>query len=256
MKTLLAATVVLILSITGYSSYPSPEEACRLFSASRMNATNLWFATPEYNSFKLRLAEPSSFEHRLAVEDCIIGAITSVVINISTNAVDDGTNMAQIRDRGNGFKEIAYGFADSAANPSACIALAEYIGHISQVAYPTNLLNGGFHSVTFISLDSNDRDRWAEKRRRWRADRDLQYRVSMANKTVAYYRECLLMVCGKLAARCSNTMDDKQFSAFTNTIAVTSISTERERKLFFRELQRSAMPQMGPTRQHRNDSDK
>ena len=147
MKTLLAATVVLILSITGYSSYPSPEEACRLFSASRMNATNLWFATPEYNSFKLRLAEPSSFEHRLAVEDCIIGAITSVVINISTNAVDDGTNMAQIRDRGNGFKEIAYGFADSAANPSACIALAEYIGHISQVAYPTNLLNGGFHSA-------------------------------------------------------------------------------------------------------------
>lgn len=144
------ALAVAFVSTAGHCAYPSLEEARTLFSAEAMNSADVHM-DGAYNDFHSKMLRPASAEERRAVESVLIGAITSIVVHVSTNAVDDSVGVEIAPDRGWYFYLLRDSLADFKTNATACIALAGYIGSIRRADFPSDLarMRGCVHSYFF-----------------------------------------------------------------------------------------------------------
>ena len=242
------ALTAMLLPATGRCAYPSLAEAQALFSREMMNSReNTPTNTPTnslYDDFILRLREPAAPDCVLAVETAILQGITSIVVNVSTNAVDDGTPAWLLSYRGEMFGRIVPRLQNFPTNAANCVSLASYAGTVMKADFPDDLVWKRFNIHLFcLSTNEVDQAKFRE-RLQWReelmARRSLQVRVHQANEAVGEYRRRLLEVCSIGVLGCRVFMDDDRFAAFTNQVVAASRANGQEQAILFRRLVRGS----------------
>ncbi len=219
--------------LPGYCAYPTMNRAVELFDANTVLATNVSMRSEAYSKFAEDLRCPTTSENARNMETFLINAITSIVVSVSTNAVDDGTSAFILCNRGYWFSDTARNFHDLPTNPANCMAVATYLGGVCEVGFPTNRLRFGGGIVRWISPDPTEMEAFYAHRATLLAERDLQYRVRESNEAVDEYRKDLLSVCNVGVRGCRGIMDDAQFCTFTNQLATSSNASEAERQILF-----------------------
>lgn len=237
------AMIVVLTPFAGYCSYPAIDEAQALFSSELMNSTNVCMSGA-YDDFRGRLCQSASPDVQHAVESVVIGGITSIVVHVSTNLVDESVGVGIIEDRGSYFRALGYSLRDFRTNAVECVDMAKYIGIVTGVDFPSDLARSrGFGMRVFLSTNETELAQWrqqeeplCEARRLERAERrNLQTRVWLANEAVRLYRACLFSLCGHSVAGCRKIMSDVEFSTFTNElVSVSNASSEEQRVLFWK----------------------
>lgn len=247
MKTSILFSVALMAMLspaTGICAYPSLAEAQALFSCEMMNSReNMPTNTPTnslYDDFILRLGEPAAPDLILAVETVILQGITSIVVNVSTNAVDDGTPAWLPSYRGAILHRTAPNLKNFPTNAANCVSLASYAGTVMKANFPDDLLRKRFH-IYFGCLSTNEVDlaeyrENLQRRNELLARQRLQARIHNTNEAVGDYRRRLLEVCSICVSGCRGIMDDAQFAVFTNQVVTVSRANEQEREILFRGL--------------------
>lgn len=226
-------TAAIIAPMPGHCGYPSVERAHLLFGAQRVAATNIDMTSCEYGKFYEDLLCHVAADSSRDMETFLISSITSLVVTISTNQVDDGTSRWLLLNRAAGFAAMAQGFSDIKTNSVNCMTIASYLGRVNAVDFPTNEI-GSRCSATFFSTDARLVDEWQRNRLHKREAYELQTRVSDANNAVRTYRHELLSICGISVRGCREVMADNEFSSFTNRLVAVSGATELEQKVLFR----------------------
>ena len=220
--------------LSGFSAYPSIDRAMELFNLQAVSTTNVSMESVAYSQFAKDLCCQTTSENARIMETFLLSAVTSIVVTVSTNAVNDGTSAYILYDRGEWFADAAKSFYDLPTNPANCIAVATYLGEVDRVYSPTNLLRNGFSHVMQISLrDPAENALFQERARARRAEYDRQLRVRDTNEAVEEYRKDLLTVCNVGVRGCRGIMDDAQFCMFTNQLATASNASEAERRILF-----------------------
>lgn len=238
------ALTAMLLPVMGRCAYPSLAEAQTLFSREMMNSlenspTNS-LTNSLYDDFILRLREPAAPDCVLAVETAILQGVTSIVVNVSTNEVDDGTPGWLPSYRGAILHRIAPNLKNFPTNAASCVSLASYAGTVMKADFPDDLVREMF-SIDLFCLSTNEVDLaiFRERLRRrdeLRARRRLQVRISQTNEAVGDYRRELMEVCAIGVSGCRRIMDDAKFAVFTNQVVTVSCANEQERAILFRGL--------------------
>ena len=228
------AMAAFLLSWSGYCEYPTMARARELFDELSMSAPFVSMRSEAYRKFAEDLRCRTTFENARNMETFLINAITSIVVSVSTNAVDDGTSAFILCNRGYWFSDTARNFHDLPTNPANCMAVATYLGGVCEVGFPTNRLRFGGGIVRWISPDPTEMEAFYAHRATLLAERDLQYRVRESNEAVDEYRKDLLSVCNVGVRGCRAIMDDTQYCAFTNQLATASHASEEELQILFR----------------------
>ena len=226
--------VVFSCPLSGHCSYPTMDRAMELFDVHTMSMTNVSMESTAYSKFTEDLRCQTTSENARNMETFLLNAVTSIVVAVSTNAVDDGTNAWLLWDRGDWFADAARTFHDLPTNPANCMAVATYLGGVCEVGFPTNRLRFGGGIVRWISPDPTEMEAFYAHRATLLAERDLQFRVRTSNKAVDQYRKDLLSVCNVGVRGCRAIMDDTQYCAFTNQLATASHASEEELQILFR----------------------
>ena len=234
------ALTAMLLPFTGRGAYPSLAAAQALFSREMMNSLENTPTNSLYDDFILRLREPAAPDHIMAVETAILQGVTSVVVNVSTNAVDDGTQAWLPSYMGAILGRIAPNLRNFQTNALNCVSLASYAGTVMKADFPDDLVWKRFH-IVFGCLSTNDVDLAKYRERLQRRDellarQKLQMRVHNTNEAVDDYRRKLLEVCAIGVSGCRGIMDDAQFAAFTNQVVTASCANEQEQAILFRVL--------------------
>ena len=234
------AFAAMLLPATGRCAYPSLVEAQTMFSSEMMNSLENTPPNLLYDDFVSRIGEPSAPEDSFAVETAVLQGIASIVINISTNVVDDGTPAWLPSYRGEILSRMAPNLRDFPTNAVNCLSLASYAGTVATIDFPNDLVNKRF-SIHLFCLSTNEVDqaRFQERlqrREELMARQRLQVRVHRVNEAVANYRRTLMEVCAIGVAGCRGTMNDAEFAAFTNQVVTASCADEQERSILFRGL--------------------
>lgn len=254
--TTLAVIAALALPSIGFCAYPSLEEASSLFSSNQLNSTNVWLTSQSYSDFRSRLCEPASNEESCAVENHVICAITSIVMHVSTNTIDESCGISIANDRGSYFRVMSGSFRNFSTNSIECLALASYLGHVVQVDFPSNLtmMRGPLVGrKMFISTNSAEMAQWRMQEEAARLEResrlreillrrDLQLRVAEANRAIEGYRRDVFAICARSVAGCMGVMDADDFAAFTNQVVTVSGANEQERKVLFKYIAPTTSP--------------
>ena len=234
------ALTVVLSPATGLCAYPSLVEAQTMFSSEMMNSLENTPPNPLYDDFVSRFGEPSSPEDSLAVETAVLQGVASIVINISTNAVDDGTPAWIPSYRGAILGRIAPNLRDFPTNAVNCLSIASYAGTVATIDFPDDLVNKRFNGHVFYQTTNEVGQTIFRERTEWReelmARQRLQVRVRQMNKAVADYRRTLMEVCSIGVAGCRGVMDDAEFATFTNQVVMASGANELELAILFRGL--------------------
>ena len=234
----------LMMPVTGYCAYPTVEEAQALFATKLMNSTNVCM-TGAYADFRCRLSQPAPAETRHTVESVVIDAITSIVVHVSTNIVDDSVGIGILEDRGGYFNAMGYSLTVFKTNAMECVRLAEYIGSVNDTDFPSDLARcrGGAMRM-FLSTNKTEMAQWREREealqririRSLAEKKNLQRRVLEANRSVRKYRRSLFSLCGQSVAGCRRIMSDEEFASFTNAVVTASRANDEEQKDLFWQL--------------------
>ena len=226
--------VAVVLSVlTGYSAYPSMDRAMELFGTNIVCTTGVSLETEAYSEFAMDLNCQTTSENARSMETFLLSTITSIVVTVSTNAINDGTSVWLMSDRGSWFSAAARNFHDLPTNPANSIAVATYLGTVHRVDFPTNLIFRGFCTMQYLATDPAKMEAYKARRKAWRAALDLQRRVKSTNEAVDEYRRDLLSICNVGVRGCRGIMDDAQFCAFTNQLVSVSGASEAERRVLF-----------------------
>lgn len=236
----LITLTMMLLPAAGRCAYPSLAEAQVLFSSEMMNSRESPLKNSQYNDFVLRLREFAEPENVAAVEAVILKGVTSIVVNVSTNAIDDGTPTWILSSRGDMLADITPNLRDFSTNAVSCILLASYAGTVKKIAFPNDLVLKRFN-VHLFCLSTNEVDKMRfQQSLQYRAElmarRDLQVRVQQANEAVDIYRRKLMSICSVGVAGCRKIMNDEQFAEFTNRVVNVSCANEEERAILFNRL--------------------
>ena len=218
---------------SGYCAYPTMECAEELFCADLMNSTNVLMSSASYSQFADDLQCAASPEEIRTMETFLVNALTSIVVSVSTNSDVAGTGAILLNNRGRCFSAMMHTFRDFPTNAANNIAVAEYLGDVSGVHFPTNLLLNRSSSSFFFSPDPAKMQDFVERRYAHRMMYNLQLRVKETNDAVERYRCRLLSVCNVGVRGCRGIMDDAQFCTFTNQLATASNANEAERRILF-----------------------
>ena len=223
------------------ADYPTLEQARELFSPRCIAATDIdmYWGAP-YNDFLNALSSQrnSATEgERILMKDFFVNAMTSIVVQVSTNALTEET---AAYSRGFAFSRALQSFGDLfATNVTDCLAVAAYIDRVHTVPFSESLIRKR-SSVFFYSTDPKEREAWLEKRRAFLARekpiRELQMRVSEDNDNVRDYRRTLFDLCNACVLANRKIMDDAEFVAFTNRVVELSKPDEREKRRLFDHL--------------------
>ncbi len=235
---------VMLMPIAGQCAYPTVEEAQMLFTTELMNATNV-LMTGTYEDFRSRLSQPASMETRCAVESIVIDAVTSIVVRVSTNVVDDSIGTGIIENRGEYFNAIGYSLTSFTTNAVECVRLAEYIGSIRNADFPSDLTRSRVFALNMrFTTNQCEQGQWRlqeepshkERKRKIAETRTLQLRVQDANRAVCQYKRNLFSLCGQSVAGCRQIMSDEEFAVFTNEIVTVSHASDDEQRILFRQI--------------------
>ena len=226
--------VTLLCPLSGYCDYPTMDRARELFDELSMTADYVSMKSETYSKFAEGLRCQTTPENAREMETFLLDAVTSINVTVSTNAVDDGASAGLLLDRGGWFAAVARNFHDLPTNSVNCMVVANYLGDVHRVEFPTNHLQFGSGFAKWISTDPAENAALREKARARRAAYDLQYRVRTTNEAVDEYRRDLLSVCNVGVRGCRAIMDDAQYCAFTNQLATASHASEEEQKILFR----------------------
>ena len=235
-KAVAAAVLAGMLAWIARGEYPSIETARVLFSPGNLNSTNSFYHSEAYRSF---MADMSSSplppaEVSKEMESFIISAITSTVITVSTNAVDDGTPVRVMEDRGSAFWGLSLAFSNFPTNAELCLTLARFIGTLKPADFPTPLARRWGGPVKRMILATNEAD-LAEERKRmetfereYNAKRERQVRIYAANKALSRFRNDLFRMCRRAVKGCRRTMPQDQYTVFTNELIRVSGASRQE----------------------------
>ena len=233
MSNIFGMLIVASCPLLGYCAYPTMDRAMELFDLQSVSTTNVSMDSVAYTQFAKDLCCQTTSENARIMETFLLSAVTSIVVTVSTNAVNDGTSAYILYDRGEWFADAAKTFQDISTNPVNCMAVATYLGGVHGVEFPTNLLFHGTCSITYYSPNPEKMAAFIAREQAWRASRTLQSRVRVTNKAVDQYRKDLLSVCNVGVRGCRGIMDDAQFCTFTNQLATASNANEAERRILF-----------------------
>lgn len=234
-KFMAAAVLAGMLAGVAHGKYPSMETARALFSPSNLNSTNCFYHSDAYRSFMSDIcgSQLPPAEVSKEMETFIVCAITSTVVTVSTNAVDDGTPIWIIEDRGSVFWGLSLAFSNFPTNAELCLTLAHYIGTLKPVGFPTPLARAWGGPVR-MALTGNKTTRPEERARRdvfereYNARREHQVRVNNANRALLQYRSDLLRICRRAVKGCRMTMPQDKYISFTNELIRASRATKKE----------------------------
>ena len=235
-----------IISVQGFGSYPTEEEADVLFLSNIVNSANN-IDDSQYDAFFARMKKPASVGRQKIIESKVLNAIMSIDVFVSTNSIDDSRGISIIskewmRRLGDSFQPV-----DFLTNHVMCLSLARYIGTLNQVEFPDNLLKDTGPRVIMRTLNRysiSDEEivrikkeyNEANKIALYEANKDsfdLQGRVMCANNHIGRYRYALFLICGKSVSGCQNIMDSEAFSDFTNQVVRLSNASHDEQKILF-----------------------
>lgn len=238
-----------IISVQGFCSYPTEEEADVLFLSNIVNRANN-IDNSQYDVFFARMKQPAPVGSQKIIESKVLNAIMSIDVFVSTNSIDDSRGISIISKEW--MRRLADIFqpVDFLTNHVMCLSLARYIGTLKQVEFPDNLLKDTGPRVMMRTLNSysiSDEEivrikkeyNEANKIALYEANKeafDLQGRVMCANSHVRRYRYALFLICGKSVSGCQNVMDSEAFSAFTNQVVRLSNASHDEQKVLFRQI--------------------
>lgn len=165
-----------LMVLSGFVRYPTIEEAGSLFTCGNPARAdpNLSNRT-EYEGFLSALRTnrcEATLPQQLQMKDFLLTALTSIVMRVSTNAVDDGmATLAQGRNRGDFLLQALQPFGlDFTTNATDCLAVAEYIGRVRTEETPGSLHNR-MMSVLYVTKDPQKREEWCRKSRELRETR-------------------------------------------------------------------------------------
>ena len=119
--------------LSGFSEYPTMDRAMELFDANSVLATNVSMRSEVYRQFSEDLRCQTASENVRNMETFLINAVTSIVVTVSTNVVDDGTSAFVLCNRGYWYFDAAKTFQDFPTNPVNCMAVATYLGGVHKV---------------------------------------------------------------------------------------------------------------------------
>ena len=226
----------LLVTITLNAAYPTMEEARSLLSPELVCSTNIeYWRNGEYRLFLNRLSDPVDAVSRRSVETYVISSITSLVVNVSTNLVDDGIRRWLLEDRGISFAQFAFCCGDLATNTNNCFALARYASTIHGVDYPLNLVGKRLSITGFVDDMPSD---FSQRMNDFYERRDLQQRVYGVNRAVEEYRLFILSMCNFTVRSLFGKINDDEFSSFTNRLVQLSGADEKGRRRLFSYMKR------------------
>ena len=224
-----------------WADYPTLDRARELFAPEVIAATNvdMYWGAP-HNDFLNALSSQrsrSTEDERVRMKDFFVNTLTSIVVQVSTNALTEET---AAYSRGFVFNRALQSFGELfTTNVTDCLAIAAYIDRVRTVPFSESLIRRR-SSVFFYSPDPKEREAWLEKRRahlaREKPIRELQMRVSVANGNVRDYRRALFDLCNACVLANRKVMDDDEFAAFTNRVVELSKPDEREKRRLFNHL--------------------
>ena len=237
---LYAATV-----ISCWGAVPTIERARELFSPENIADPNLdFYWGSEYNDFHNLLwtsGRTLPQDERIQMKDFFLTTLTSIVVRVSTNTVDDGTVHYRFgQDRVVAFSRALMSFGDAfETNVTDCLAIASYIDRVHLVPFSESLIwrRGG---PIVIYNDPKKREAWEHKRQEQVAKekpiRELQLRVFTDNGYVRDYRDALFDLCNSCVLANRRVMGDDDFAAFTNRVVELSKPSDAEKRRLFAHL--------------------
>ena len=204
-------------------AYPALSEAEKLFSSNAINSSACLARNSDYQSFARRLSACSSMQDSASVESAVLRGAASFVVNVSTNTVDDGTPVCILYDRADLLLDCVRHFKFAPAGATNCLDVCNHLASVRPASFDDDLtrMRGGVHLFNLSTnadeiAKFNGRVRQREKNI---AQRRIQLRVKNANKAVQEYRRKMLETVTMCVAGYRGTMDDCQFSEFTNQIS-------------------------------------
>ena len=206
----------------GNSGYPSHSEAATLFSSNAINSGACLAGNVEYQNFIRRLSECSLMQDSASVESAVLNGAASFVINVSTNAVDDGTPACVLYDRANLLLDCVRHFRFSPAGSTNLANLCSHLANVRPVPYNDELtrMRGGVHLFN-LSTNKGEIAKFNERTRKREKNieqRRIQVRVKNMNEAVHDYQRKMSEAVGLCMAGYRITMDDCQYADLTNQL--------------------------------------
>lgn len=226
-----------LFALSSNASTSLVEDAKKMFLPEKMNSLS-FMMTGEYEDFRKRMNFCVSEGLRQSVEPVIINAITSIVVSVSTNYLDDSVGIDVLNSRTDYFREMDF----RGMSLNGCIALANFLNRIQVVSYPSDLVstrlsvyryrfetttNSIGEVKTTVKGYGNEKSIEEQKR---------QVRIFNANRKVEQFRGMILDKCSKSISERRRTMNDEDFSAFTNQVVRISNMSQDEQKVLFRGI--------------------
>ena len=216
------AGCVLHACASGNCGYPSHSEAAMLFSSNVINSSACLSGNVDYKNFVRRLSKCSLMQDSAAVESAVLNGAASFVVNISTNAVDDGTPACLLYDRADLLLDCVGHFKFSPPGSTNLANLCRHLVNVRPVPYSEELtrMRGSVHLFN-LSTNISEIARFNEKvrqREKYIEQRRTQVRVKNVNEAVLEYRRKMLEAVELCVAGYRMTMDDCQYTDLTNQL--------------------------------------
>ncbi len=90
----------LLCPLSGFSAYPTMDRAMELFGTNRISTMGVFFEAEAYSEFARDLRCQTTPESARVMETFLLNSVTSIVVTVSTNNVNDGTRAWLLYDRG------------------------------------------------------------------------------------------------------------------------------------------------------------
>ena len=209
-----------LFALSSNASTSLVEDAKKMFLPEKMNSLS-FMMTGEYEDFRKRMNFCVSEGLRQSVEPVIINAITSIVVSVSTNYLDDSVGIDVLNSRTDYFREMDF----RGMSTNGCIALANFLNRIQVVSYPSDLVSTRL-SVYRYRFETTTN-----------SIGEVKTTVKgYGNRKVEQFRGMILDKCSKCISERRRTMNDEDFSAFTNQVVRLSNASHDEQKVLFRQI--------------------
>lgn len=174
----------------------------------------------EYNAFQRDYINRKGGPGRDIINDYLVGIVTSTVVTVSTNAVNDGVHAGYLWGWDFKLRNAVCGSKSFWTNQTVCMAFARYATTIHTVEFPDILTRmRGMRGPSF--------------RARYEAEESLQWRVRLANDQVSRFRLYLCNLCNNIVRACKYRIPREEFESFTNRLNhVEGLTPEDKRQIF------------------------
>ena len=247
-STITTVFAALALPLIGVCSYPTEEEAKAVFKLNEAGRACILPCDDEVRQLFRRMQEPSTPDISRSVESVVLDGLKKIIVHVSTNAVDDSVGIDALKMSWVWSLNTQLPLVDFSTNALACLSLAEYVGSVTRVDFPSDLAVAVMTMPIMVSLNGKrissehrqqlelENLRRKELRRQLGEKCELQIRVFNENCLVEGYRKQLLSLCSLSVAGCKDLMSTEEFAVFTNQVVKASGASKEEQRVLFRRL--------------------